>query len=106
MSGKRPMTPLAEALDRYLDRAGLRERLDRTRVIEEWPDLVGSQIAAVTTPVSVTIDGLLRVHVTTAPWAAELSLMTPRILAKINATRKGRITGIRWLPLTGTGPTT
>lgn len=106
MGGKRPMAPVGEVLEKYLARSGLRDRLDRTRVIEEWPALVGDQIASVTQPVSVTADGLLRVHVTTAPWAAELSLMTPRILAKVNAARKGRITGIRWMPLTGTGPTT
>ena len=33
----------------------------------------------------------------TAPWANELSLMTPQILARLNAGRQGRIRGIRWI---------
>ena len=35
----------------------------------------------------------------TAAWANELSLMTPRILARINAGRTGRVREIRWVPL-------
>jgi hypothetical protein len=40
---------------------------------------------------------VLRVRVATAPWAAELGLMTPRILARLNAGRRARITEIRWI---------
>jgi predicted nucleic acid-binding Zn ribbon protein len=60
--------------------------------------LVGPQIAAVTAPESVTADGVLRVRVATAAWANELSLMTPRILARLNAGRSGRVKEIRWVP--------
>jgi predicted nucleic acid-binding Zn ribbon protein len=102
--GKRPMVPLGEVLSGYLKSSGLQKGVERAAVIEEWSTLVGAQIAAVTTPESVSPEGVLRVRVTTAPWAAELSLMTPKILAKINASRKGRINGIRWVPL-GPGPT-
>jgi hypothetical protein len=35
--------------------------------------------------------------VATASWANELSLMTPQIMARINAGRRTRIRGIRWL---------
>ncbi len=104
MTGKRPMVRLGDALAGFLDDSGLRDRVDRAGVIQEWPALVGSQIAAVSQPESVTMDGVLRVRVASAPWAAELSLMTPRILAKINASRKGRIHSIRWVPLGGPGP--
>lgn len=89
--------PLAEALQAYLKRAGLVRRIGQAGVLEAWPELVGPQIARVTTPESVTQDGLLRVKVQTAAWAAELSLMTPQILARVNAGRTGRIKGIRWL---------
>lgn len=106
MAGKRPMVRLGEALAGYLQRSGLQERVERAGVIEAWPSLVGDQIAAVTSPESVSPDGVLRVRVASAPWAAELSLMTPKILAKVNASRKGRINGIRWVPLGGPGLTT
>jgi len=89
--------PLAEALQAYLKRSGLVRRLGQAGVLEEWPDLVGPQIARVTTPESVSQEGLLRVRVQTAAWAAELSLMTPQILARVNAGRAGRIKGIRWI---------
>lgn len=90
-------TPLADALRSYLKQAGLVRRIGQAGVLEQWPELVGPQIAAVTTAESVSADGLLRVRVSTPAWATELQLMTPQILARLNTGRSGRITGIRWL---------
>jgi predicted nucleic acid-binding Zn ribbon protein len=90
-------TPLAEALAGYLRTAGLARRVGQAGVLEEWPVLVGPQIARVTRAESVSAEGQLRVRVATAAWAAELQLMTPQILARVNAGRQGRIRGIRWL---------
>ena len=70
-------------------RSGFAKRVQQAGVIEAWPELVGPQIAAVTAPESVTPDGVLRVRVATAAWANELSLMTPRILARVNDGRQG-----------------
>ena len=89
-------TPLAEALRLYLKRAGLSKRVGQASVVEQWADLVGPQIARVTAAEAVTPDGVLRVRVATSAWAAELSLMTPQILARLNTGRAGRITAIRW----------
>jgi predicted nucleic acid-binding Zn ribbon protein len=97
---KRPLTPLAKALEEYLTSSGLGRGVERAEVVHRWPELVGPQIAAVTQAESVSADGVLRVRVATAPWASELSLMTPRILARVNAGRQGRINHIRWI----TGP--
>jgi len=94
---KNPPSSLADALANYLKRAGLVKRIAQAGVVEQWAELVGPQIAAVTAPESVTPDGVLRVRVATAAWANELSLMTPRILAKINAGRAGRVKEIRWI---------
>ncbi len=94
----RKPTPLAEALAAYLKQSGFSKRLQQAEVVEIWPELVGPQIAAVTAPESVTPDGVLRVRVATAAWANELSLMTPRILARINQGRTGRVKQIRWIP--------
>ncbi|HYF40257.1 MAG TPA: DUF721 domain-containing protein [Gemmatimonadales bacterium] len=90
--------PLADALTSYLKQAGLTKRVQQAGIIEEWAQLVGPQIAAVTAPESVTPDGILRVRVATAAWANELSLMSPRILARLNAGRSGRVKEIRWMP--------
>jgi predicted nucleic acid-binding Zn ribbon protein len=91
-------TLLSEALTSYLKTSGFAKRLQQAGIIEAWADLVGPQIAAVTAPESVTPDGILRVRVATAAWANELSLMTPRILARLNAGRSGRVKEIRWVP--------
>jgi predicted nucleic acid-binding Zn ribbon protein len=99
VSGKpRAPTPISEAVASFLRQAGLIRRVQQAAILEEWAGLVGPQIAAVTAPQSVTPDGVLRVHVATAPWATELGLMTPRILARINQGRSGRVKEIRWVP--------
>jgi predicted nucleic acid-binding Zn ribbon protein len=91
-------TPLGEALTSYFKQAGLTKRVQQAGIIEEWAELVGPQIAAVTAPDSITPDGVLRVRVVTAAWANELSLMSPKILARLNAGRSGRVKEIRWVP--------
>jgi predicted nucleic acid-binding Zn ribbon protein len=101
MTEKKQQRPVAvrEALEGYLGRSGLARRLAHAQVIAEWPGLVGAQIAAVTSPDSVTPDGTLFVRVRTSAWMTELQLMTPEILARVNDSRRaqGRIKTIRWL---------
>src|SRR3954471_7072971 len=91
-------TPMAEALTSYFRQAGLTKRVQQAGIVEEWAELVGPQIATVTAPESITPDGVLRVRVVTAAWANELSLMTPKILVRLNAGRSGRVKQIRWEP--------
>ena len=71
-------------------------RLDLASAVAEWPAVVGPQIAAVTRATAVTPDGVLMVRVATHAWATELGLMTPRILARLNGSRQGRVRQIRW----------
>jgi len=87
--------PIGDAVRRYLARAGIATRLDQARVIEEWPEIVGAQVAQVTTPESVAADGTLFVRVTTAAWMQELQLQSPMVLARLrDAGRK--IKRIAW----------
>ena len=79
---------IGEAMKGYLSRSGLRERLEQTGVLEEWPRLVGTQIAKVTSPQSVTKDGTLFVRVASAAWMQELQLMTPTVLARLGERSK------------------
>jgi len=91
-------TAVGEVLEAYLARSGLAPRLKQAQVIPEWPRLVGPQIAAVTQPESVAPDGTLFVRVATSAWMNELQLMTPEIMARVNAGRgAGRVRTIRWL---------
>jgi len=90
---------VGEVVERYLARAGLAGRVAQAAVVREWPQLVGAQIAAVTSPERVGADGTLYVAVATSAWMTELQLMAPQIIARVNAERgrTGRVTGIRWL---------
>ncbi len=97
MSDKRkpPATSLEEALQAYVRRRGLKRRLDQASVIPEWDDLVGPQIAAVTTPHFVTQDGVLVVSVASAAWMQELQLMSPEILRRLGERGK-KIRRVVW----------
>jgi len=101
--GRSKPTAVGEVLEGYLTRSGLSKRLRQAQVIPEWPLLVGPQIAAVTQPESVSPDGTLFVRVATSGWMTELQLMTPEIMARVNAGRgPGRIRTVRWLLSQGT----
>lgn len=87
--------PLGDALAGYIKRTGIKRRLDQASVIPEWAELVGPQIATVTTPHYVSQDGVLVVSVTSAAWMQELQLMSPEILKKLGARGK-KIKRIVW----------
>ena len=89
--------PLRQGLDAWLARTGLRKRLDVSQVVDRWAEVVGPQVAHVTRAEAVNADGTLWVRVASSAWANELSLMAPRILARLNQGRQGQIKEIRWL---------
>jgi len=91
------LTPIGPAIEAWLARSGLAKRLDVSQVVERWAQVVGPQIAAATQAEAVNSDGTLWVRVASSAWANELSLMAPRILAKLNQGRHGQIKEIRWL---------
>ena len=77
-------TPLGDVLASVLAQAGITDRVAQASVVPEWASLVGSQIAAVTEPLSVTPDGTLFVAVATHAWMTELSLLEPELLKQLN----------------------
>lgn len=94
---KKPQV-IGDLLGTVLKQAGVAERVEQAQIIPEWPTLVGPQIAAVTSPQSITADGTLFVAVATNGWMTELSLMEPELLRSLNA-KPGRaaVRKIRWL---------
>lgn len=89
---------VGEALAGYLASAGLAERVAQADVVLRWPEIVGPNVARAARAESVTPDGMLYVRVASSAWRQELSLMTPDIMARLNAGRRtGRITRIFWL---------
>ncbi|NOT07209.1 MAG: DUF721 domain-containing protein [Gemmatimonadales bacterium] len=95
--GRSKPLPLGQLLDEWLNKSGLAKRLDVSQVVDRWADVVGPQVAAVTRAEAVNSEGTLWVRVATSAWANELSLMAPRILARLNQDRRGTIKEIRWL---------
>ena len=94
---KKPST-VGDVLAGVLRDSGIAERVEQARLIPEWPKLVGAQIAAVTEPTSIAVDGTMFVRVTTNAWMNELSLMEPELLRALNATEgRAPVKRIRWL---------
>jgi predicted nucleic acid-binding Zn ribbon protein len=85
-----------DALRAFLDDAGLLETVSRYRALTLWPEVVGPQIAAVTSAKRLE-HGILFVGVTTAPWRAELTMRREEIARKINeATGSNVVKDIRF----------
>lgn len=81
-------TPVADALQGYLDRTGLAESLERLEAVEQWAGAVGAQVSRVTRAVEVRGDELV-VEVLSSAWIAELSMMRTLILERLNSARSG-----------------
>jgi predicted nucleic acid-binding Zn ribbon protein len=88
---------LGDALSSYLRESGLGARLNQADIIEQWNELVGPDVAAVTRAVSISSDGTLFAVAKTTSWLNELSFMEAELLESLN-----RVTGskpvrrIRW----------
>lgn len=92
MSGNKKKAPekIDVVLSSFLEQSGLAGRVDQAAVVPEWEQLVGTQIAAVTTPIMISRDGTLFVAVRTSAWMQELSLMEPQLLQALNARTGGQ----------------
>jgi predicted nucleic acid-binding Zn ribbon protein len=88
---------VGDAVKDFLKSSGLEPRVEQASVIPNWKKLVGSQIAAISEPISVSAGGILFVAVKTSAWMNELSLMEPQLLRAINKTEAaGGIKKIRF----------
>jgi predicted nucleic acid-binding Zn ribbon protein len=92
---RRPPDRIGDLVANFLADEGLSGRLDLASAVDRWPAAVGPQVAAVTRAEAVSADGILWVRVISSGWAAELSLMSPGILARLNEGREGRIRELR-----------
>jgi predicted nucleic acid-binding Zn ribbon protein len=90
VSGKKtPPETFGDVLSSFLEHSGLAGRVEQAAVVPEWEQIVGAQIAAVTTPIMISRDGTLFVAVRTSAWMQELSLMEPQLLQALNARTGG-----------------
>ncbi len=87
---------MGEALRGYLKKAGFGERLEQASVVDDWPQIVGDKIAAISQPEAVTREGTLFVRVKSAPWMQELQLLTPELLKRLVHWKVKRIVWRAW----------
>ena len=70
-------------LSDVLEEAGVEEQVERVRVLDLWPEIVGEQVARVTHARSVD-EGTLIVEVRSSPWLMELNMLKGDIVERVN----------------------
>jgi predicted nucleic acid-binding Zn ribbon protein len=78
------------ALAELVASLGIDGTLRKYAVLAGWAEVVGDQIAKVTTPQRME-SGVLFVSVKTAPWRAELSMQRLEIMRKLNAAAGAKV---------------
>jgi predicted nucleic acid-binding Zn ribbon protein len=88
MSERRPQS-IGTVMQKLFSELGLSDRLKRAEALEAWSEVVGEQIARISTAERI-VGKKLFVHVENSAWRNELSLKKPEILRKLNAHLGGR----------------
>lgn len=92
-----PTELIGEAVARFLKQHGHSSRVQQATVLEEWPRVVGPQIARATEARSISADGVLVVGVSTNSWMSELAMHEREFLARLNeGFERPRVRRIRW----------
>ena len=81
--------PISSLIDKVLGKLGLSMQYRGWRVVAEWPQIVGTQIATRSQAIRYS-DGVLYVAVKDAVWRQELAMQTGEFLEKIHEYPFGR----------------
>ena len=86
-SGKEKGDPLSlgEALESVIENRGWGTQVNVHLLLGRWPELVGDAVAQHSKP-EAYVDRVVVVRTSSTNWAAQLRLMAPQIVAKMNAT--------------------
>lgn len=76
-------TPLGEALEDVISERGWSTQVNVHLLLGRWPELVGPVVAEHSVPEAFR-DGVVVVRTSSTNWAAQLRLMAPQMLAKMN----------------------
>lgn len=74
---------LKDAINQFMKDYGLQDRYLQSRVLTEWPKIMGPTIAKHTTDIYVKKDVLI-VYVDSAPLKQELTLSKSKMIERIN----------------------
>lgn len=80
---QRSPVQVSQAMGDLFKHLGIQSTVRQYDVLNAWAEIVGEQIARVTTAQRIE-RGILFVSVATAPWRAELMMRRPEILKKLN----------------------
>lgn len=75
---------LKNALERHVRRAGIGRKLAQGKMLSQWPQVVGEQVAARATADSIE-DGVLTVVVPDSSWRHELTFQKRDMIERLNA---------------------
>jgi predicted nucleic acid-binding Zn ribbon protein len=88
--------PLETVLDSLIQNLGLGNKIQQYQIFELWNDIVGEQVARVTSVERID-NGVVTIKVAAAPWRTELVFRKQEILEKIHhAMNSTLITDIRF----------
>lgn len=82
-AGREDPTDLASVLGEVVRERGWDERLAAQRVFSDWASIVGPEVAQHST-VEGYEDGVVSVRTTSTAWAKQLTLLAPRVVARLN----------------------
>ncbi|MDX1493840.1 MAG: DUF721 domain-containing protein [Longimicrobiales bacterium] len=74
---------MSAVLEQVLDETGVADHVERVRVLDLWPEVVGEQVARVTRARSVD-ESTLIVEVRNSAWLMELNMLKGDIVARVN----------------------
>jgi hypothetical protein len=75
-------SPVAEVLEKFFSRSGLKRRLTDQRILDSWKKAVGRGIAEQTQPLRIQ-NRVLQVRVSNSVWMQQLQFMKGMILQKV-----------------------
>lgn len=75
--------PVGEEIARAFRARGWQQRLDASRVVARWPDVVGEAVATHCRPLRLEEDGTLLVSADSAAWATQLAYLQGTLLDRI-----------------------
>lgn len=77
------LEPMSTVLSEVLDDAGVSDHVERVKVLDLWPEIVGEQVARVTKARSVD-ESTLIVEVRNSAWLMELNMLKGDIVGRAN----------------------
>jgi predicted nucleic acid-binding Zn ribbon protein len=81
---------LSSVLSELIAKRDWRQGIAEGTLFTEWSSVVGAEVGAHTTPLTL-VDGLLTIQTSSTAWATQIRLIAPELLKKIAASAPGAL---------------